>query len=404
VTDSLIDRYGRLLVEVGLGLREGQPVLIDAQVEHADLARAAARAAYEAGASWVDVHYRDEVVRRALIDSALPDEALSRSPEWLIARVDQVAAAQGANLAILGQPDPDLFAGLDGSRVAAAQMLEVTEARRRYGSQRKIAWSVAAYATPGWAEQVFGEPDVDRLWQAIANAVRLDEPDPVAAWREHVAKLKARAAQLDERHFDAVRFRGPGTDLTIGLLPSARWLGGSITTEWGQDHVANIPTEEVFTSPDWRRTEGRVRSTRPLELLGAQVRDLELRFEGGKIVQVEASEGADVVRAQLAQDDQAPFLGEVALVDGESRVGKSGITFFNTLFDENATCHIAYGSGFPFLIDGAADMSAEQRLELGLNQSQVHTDLMIGGPEVEVDGVTADGDEVPLLRGDVWQL
>jgi aminopeptidase len=181
-------------------------------------------------------------------------------------------------------------------------------------------------------------------------------------------------------------------------------MAGSLTTTWGQEHVANLPTEEVFTSPDWRRTEGTVRSTRPLELLGAQVRDLELRFEGGRIVDVNASGSADVVRAQLDTDEQSPFLGEVALVDGESRVGRSGITFFNTLFDENATCHIAYGSGFAFVVDGASELEAEQRLELGINQSKVHTDLMIGGPEVAVDGVTADGEEVPLLRDDVWQL
>jgi aminopeptidase len=399
-----LDRYAALLVEVAIDLREGQVVDIDAYPEHAPLVRAVARAAYERGASWVDVWYRDAYVRRALVDSPLPDDALGRSPEWLVERANKLGEDRGASLSIIGEPDTELFEGVDGRRVAAAQMLEVTAARRAQAASRKVAWSIASYPTEGWARQVFGEPDVERLWEAIAATVRLDEDDPVTAWREHVERLEARCAVLDERRFDAVRFRGPGTDLTIGLLPESHWIGGALVTQWGQRHVANLPTEEVFTSPDWRRTEGTVRSTRPLHLLGAMVRDLELRFEGGKIVEVNASEGADVVRAQLEEEEQAPYLGEVALVDGKSRVGQSGLTFFNTLFDENATCHIAYGMGFPMVVEGTDDLTPEQRVEKGLNQSKVHTDLMIGGPEVSVDGLTADGDEVPILRDDVWQL
>lgn len=400
----MIDRYARLLVEVGANLQEGQLLCIDAQVEHAELVRAVARAAYEAGASGVDVRYGDQVLRRALLDSKLSDEEIGRAPGWLIQRINDLGDAGGAEIAIIGQPDPHLFDGLDGSRVAAAQMLELAKVRRDQTANGRVAWSIAACPTPGWAAQVFGEPDVERLWKAIGDAVRLDEPDPVTAWREHVDKLKRRCRAMTQRGFDALHFRGPGTDLTIGLTPGMRWIGGVLETEWGQEHVPNLPTEEVFTSPDWRRTEGFVRSTRPLELLGALVRDLELRFEGGRIVEVNASEGADVVRSQLESDEQAPYLGEVALVDRDSRVGRSGMTFFNTLFDENATCHIAYGTAFAFVAEGGAQMSREQRVEAGLNQAAVHTDLMIGGPEVDVDGITASGESVPILRDEVWQL
>jgi aminopeptidase len=404
VSGSLIERYAELLVAVGTGLREGQQLQIDADVGHAPLVRAVAEAAYSAGAPWVDVYYRDPYVRKALIESPLDSDSLSFSPPWLVERASELGDAEGANLSIIGEPDPNLFDGLDGARLAAAQMVEVTQARRALAAQGGVAWSIAAYPTEGWARQIFGEPDVDRLWEAIGAAVRLDEDDPVSAWREHVERLQARSRTLGQRRFDAIRFRGPGTDLSIGLLPQSKWLGGALQTTWGQQHIPNLPTEEVFTSPDRRRTEGTVRSTRPLHLLGVLVLDLELRFEDGRIVEVSASQGADVVQAQLEEDEQAAYLGEVALVDGDSRVGKSGITFFNTLFDENATCHIAYGTGFPFVVDGTTDMTPEQRIEFGLNQSKVHTDLMIGGPDVDVDAVTADGEEVSLLRGDVWQL
>jgi len=226
--------------------------------------------------------------------------------------------------------------------------------------------------------------------------VRLNEDDPVAAWREHVAEIGRRAKLLNDMRLDAIRFHGPGTDLTVGLLPESRWQGVESKTAQGLPYVANMPTEEVFTTPDSRRTEGFVRSTRPLALYGRIVKGLEARFEGGRLVEVTAEEGADVIHGQLASDETAAFLGEVALVDGTSRIGQTGLTFFETLFDENATCHVAYGSAYAEAVEGEPGE--------GVNVSTVHTDFMIGGPEVDVDAVLLDGTVVPLLRNDVWQL
>jgi aminopeptidase len=234
--------------------------------------------------------------------------------------------------------------------------------------------------------------------------VRLDEPDPAAAWREHLEHLAARADALNALGLDAVRFHGGGTDLTIGLLPHSVWRYADATTPAGRRFVPNMPTEEVLTTPDRRRADGVVRATRPLGLQGTLVRGLELRFAGGRIVEARAETGVEVVRAQLATEEGARSLGELALVDGTSRVGRTGLTFLNTLLDENATCHLAYGHTAGCVTDEVSELPAERQAELGVNQSSIHTDFMVGGPEVAVDGLRADGTVVPLLRNDVWQL
>jgi aminopeptidase len=401
--EERLERYARLAVEVGSNVGEGQVVWVSALPEHAPLARAVARAAYERGARYVDVDYSDQHVRRARIQLA-PDDSLGWTPPWVLAKVDHIAEEHGALIQIVGDPEPELLADLDGTRVGKTRMRELAERYVKATNRRLINWAIVAYPTEGWAKAVFGEADVERLWDAVASATRLDEPDPVEAWRTHIDLLAARAKLLNERAFDSLRFRGPGTDLSVGLIRGATWRTALDETVDGRRHVVNMPTEEVFTTPDRRRTSGIVRSTMPLALSGNVVRDLEIRFEDGRAVEVNASSGADLIREQLRQDENACMLGEVALVDGDSRVGRSGLVFLNTLFDENASCHIAYGAGILDAIPGGGEKSEEELAEVGFNDSTIHTDFMIGGPEVEVDGVESGGATVALLRGNAWQL
>jgi aminopeptidase len=248
---------------------------------------------------------------------------------------------------------------------------------------------------------------VERLWDAIAGPMRLDQPDAVLAWDEHRRTLEARAAALDALDLDAVRYHGGGTDLTAGLIPGCRWTGGGLTTTDGRAYIPNLPTEEVFTSPDRSRADGVAALTRPLVMsrAGTLVEDLVITLEGGRIVDVQASSGADVVRAEIGTDEGSDRLGEVSLVDGGSTVRAAGLVFHDTLYDENAGCHVAWGTGFPFaLADGGAGRGPDDLVAMGLNQSAVHTDVVIGGPGVSVDGLAKDGTVTPIITDDVWVL
>ena len=392
-----IERYAELAVRVGANVQPGQLVEVLARVEHAEVARAVTRCR---------VPRRRALRRRPLLRPARPPRAdracapttcsRGRRP-WLLERAKEIGDENAAVVALTGDAEPDLLADLPGDRVGRARMLELAEENNRQVNEQLNNWTVVGVPNAGWAQQMFGEPDVERLWKLVEFCVRLDEDDPVAAWRAHVARSARARGCSTTCSSTPLRFPGPGTDLTVGLLPESRWQGVRVADRRdGIPYVANMPTEEVFTTPDCRRTEGDVRSTRPLALYGRIVRGLEVRFENGRIVDVRADEGADVIEGSSRPTSAPPYLGEVALVDGTSRIGKTGVTFFETLFDENATCHVAYGSAYTEAVEGEPGD--------GVNDSTVHTDFMVGGPEVDVDAVLRDGTVVPLLRNDVWQL
>jgi aminopeptidase len=395
---DLLQRLARLTVHFAANVQPGQVVMISTEPDKQELARAVALAAYERGALFVDLAVSDPQLKRARALHADPD-TLGYVAPWLKSRVLTLGELHAARISLTGPSDPHALDGIDPELAGRDTLPRIRDAFEVVDAGT-TNWTVVPAPTSGWAQLVHPDLDPDaaleRLWSEIAHVCRLDEPDPVAAWNTRLAQLIAASARLDELALDALRFDGPGTELTIGLLPGSRWLGAGDTTVDGLEFRPNLPTEEVFTAPDPERVDGHVRSTKPLFAGGTIVSGLRVRFERGRAVEIDADRGADTVRAIAAHDDRADRLGEVALVDRESRIGRTGTVFYDTLLDENAASHIALGSAYEKTV-AAEDLGR-------INRSGVHVDFMIGGDEVSVTGLTADGSEIPLLRAGEWQI
>jgi aminopeptidase len=396
---ELARRLAELVVTAGANVQPGQIVAIGSETGKEHLTREIADAAYRAGAKFVDVSYFDPWVKRSRILHA-PEDTLDFVPSWYGDRVLALGDEHAARIGLTGNVAPGLMADLDPARVGRDMLPSVKESGDVVAAQT-TNWSVAPAPTHGWARLVHPELDqaaaMDKLWDEIAHVCRLDTDDPTATLSRRFDHLLSVAGRLTERRFDSLHFEGPGTDFTVGLLPSSKWIAARFETVDGIVHFPNIPSEEMFTTPDPQRAEGVVRSTKPLDLSGTVVRGLEVRFEGGRVVDINADEGAAALRSRTEMDEGAARLGEVALVDREGRVGPLGTVFYDTLLDENAASHVALGRAYPFACEDEADVERS-------NVSAIHIDFMIGSEEVGVTGVTTEGDRVPVLRGGDWQI
>ncbi|MEF2278870.1 aminopeptidase [Deinococcus sp. YIM 134068] len=406
--EEKLRNYARLAVRVGLGVREGQRVLVQAPVDTAPLARLIVREAYAAGASFADVRWDDDDVQLARFSLA-PDGSFETLSRWRVDAEIETAEAGGAVIAIRAT-NPNLYAGVDPSRVTTHQRALATY-RKPYTSRvmtNRLNWNLISAPVSEWATLMFPgvpvEEAVTRQWDAIFAATRADQPDPVAAWESHLADLKRRRETLTARQYASLHFRGGETDLTVGLADDHIWGGGAADTPEGITFTANIPTEEVWTAPHRERVDGVVVSTKPLSYNGVLIDGIRIRFEGGRVVEATARQGGETLRQMIDTDEGSHRLGEVALVPHSSPISRSGLFFFNTLYDENAASHIAIGNAYRFNVRGGVEMTTEEFNARGGNDSLTHVDWMIGSGEMDVDGVTKAGEREAVMRGGEFVL
>lgn len=400
----ILDKYAELVVRTGVNLQKGQLLVINAPIECSDFARRVAKAAFAAGARDVKVNWSDEKLARIRLDSAAA-EVFDEFPEW---RRDMFMdfKAKGAAVISIHASDPTIFQNVDtdkltrSQRAAGIALLEYRQAMMN----NELRWCVVSIPTESWAVKVFPNDDkeaaVKKLWQEIFATVRIDEAnDPVKAWQEHISFLQQACRFMNEQKFTALKYKNSlGTDLTVGLPEGHIWAGGAEIAGDGIEFVANMPTEEIYTLPDRNRVNGVVYASKPLNYNGNLIEGIRLELKQGKVVKASAAKGQEVLEQLLAMDEGASHLGEAALVPYDSPISSSGILFYNTLFDENAACHLALGKAYPTCIQGGEKMNSVELAQHGVNDSLIHEDFMIGTSDMEIDGVKADGTLVPVFR------
>lgn len=406
--ESLLEKYAELIVKVGVNVQPGQEVVVGASIEVAPLARLVASKAYEAGASNVHVDWSDDALARMKYEKAA-DEVFENYPEWEKLKRDSQVEKRAAFIAIVSQ-NPDNLKGIDPKRISTFQKAagKALENYRQHVQSDKVSWTVVAAASKDWALKVFpdasAEEAVEKLWEAIFSSVRLHAEDPIQAWKEHNETLHKKVDVLNQYHFEKLHYTAPGTDLTIALPKKHLWVGAGSTNEKEIPFMANMPTEEVFTVPQRDGVDGYVSSTKPLSYGGNLIDNFKLTFENGRIVKAEAEEGLEVLEHLIDSDEGSHYLGEVALVPHQSPISESNILFYNTLFDENASNHLAIGSGYAFNVEGGKKMSREELTENGVNSSITHVDFMIGSADMDIDGIQPDGTVVPVFRKGNWAI
>jgi aminopeptidase len=405
--DQMLGRYADVIVIVGLNLRKGQRLFIRGILEDAPLIRKVTESAYKAGAVFVDVMLTDEQINRIRLEHADP-ETLTEIPDWMTVRYEEHYARMDAELAFISS-DPELMAGVEPERIATwrkAIMQKMQPLHTKYQSISSSNWCVVSTASPAWAKKVFPDLPVEeaqkKLWHEIFASCRIDTPDPVAAWREQTAKLKRSLTYLNEQRFTTLHYTAPGTDLTIGLPEKHLWVGAEAEFRNGITGIPNLPTEEVFTTPHKDKVNGVISSTRPLIYSGVLIDQFSLTFENGCVVKLTAQKGEEALRKMIETDRGATQLGEVALVPNSSPISQRNILFYNTLFDENASCHLALGEAYPDAIVGGEEMSEAEFTANGGNKSMIHTDFMVGSEQLDIDGIRADGTRQPIMRKGEW--